>query len=122
MDLTKNNEIIQNSLINIKNKYILKQIFDNLEQKQLLKIIKYNKNLQEKLDIGINNYKKFHEEIEIEIIPINKKDINNFINIPNEYKSYYHIYFNEDKKEIKKLYFEKNEKVKKINRRRNKIF
>ena len=35
-----------------------------------LKIIKYNKNIQNKLNISINDYKEYNH-IEIEIIPIN---------------------------------------------------
>jgi len=65
------------------------------------------------LKIGINDYKKL-SQIEIEIIPINKENKNVFIDIPNEYKSYYYIHFNEDKKELKQNYFNKNEKIRKI--------
>ena len=38
--------------------YILKYIFSFLSEKQKLKIIIYNKNLQTKLDINIENYKR----------------------------------------------------------------
>ena len=51
----------------INSKYILQQIFEHLNQKIYLKIIKYNKNIQNKLDIEHNDYKKY-SEIEIEII------------------------------------------------------
>ena len=53
---------------NIRSEYILKQIFEHLNQKIFLKIIKHNKSIQNKLDINQNDYKKFCE-IEIEIIP-----------------------------------------------------
>ena len=43
---------------NIRSEYILKQIFEHLNQKIFLKIIKYNKSIQNKLDINQNNYKK----------------------------------------------------------------
>ena len=75
----------------IKCKYILKQITDYLKKNKLLKIIDYNKLIQNKLDLGIIDYKKYYEQIEIELIPINKYDINYFININEEYKTYYHI-------------------------------
>ena len=38
--------------------YILKDIFSFLSQKQKLKIIIYNKHLQKKLDINIEDYKR----------------------------------------------------------------
>ena len=95
----------KNYLKNIKNKYILKEIFDYLQQKRLLKLIKINKNLQKELYIGINDYKKYYEEIEIEIIPTNDFYCGDFINISKKNKSYYHIYVNDDKNECKKKNF-----------------
>ena len=103
------------SLKYIKSKYILKQITDYLTKNKLLKIINYNKLIQNKLDIGIIDYKKYYEQIEIELIPINEDNINYFINIKDEYKSYYHIYFNNDKNEKKQNYFNKNDNITKIN-------
>jgi len=104
-----------NSISKIKSKFLLKQIFDRLNPKKTLEIIKYNKNIQEKLDIGINDYKTY-KKIEIEITPIYKEDqINYFIKIPFDKKSYYHIYFNDEKIEINKNYFTKEDNnVKKI--------
>ena len=101
---------------NIKSKYILKQIFDNLNKNRFLKIMNYNKKIQNRLDININNYKKFSETyttIEIEIIPIKNliEKSNSFIkNLDN-----IHVYFNDNKKEeIKKYDITANDKVKKI--------
>ena len=102
-----------NLLKNIKSKYILKQIFENISEYILMKLIKYNKKIQNRLEIGVNDYKKFNQ-IEIEIIPINREDNNKFINIQDEDKSYFHIYFNDDKKEIKTKYFTKYDKINKI--------
>ena len=101
----------------IRNKYILKQIFEYLNQKIYLKIIKYNKNIKNRIEISHNDYKKYCE-IEVEIIPI--KDIhyrkNKFINFNNKKEeSYYHTYFNDSRKETKrkdKNYI--NKKMKKI--------
>ena len=62
----------KNNLENIKSKYILKQIFNNLSKKVSLQLIKYNKHLQKRLNYNINNYKEFNDlysSIEIEIIP-----------------------------------------------------
>ena len=55
----------------IRCKYILKQITEHLTKNKLLKIINYNKLIQNELDIGIIDYKKYYEQIEIELIPIN---------------------------------------------------
>jgi len=55
-------------LKDVKNIYIKKLIFYNLPQKLLLKLIKYNRNLQKVLNIGKNYYKTYNN-IEIEIIP-----------------------------------------------------
>ena len=74
MEVKINNDSVENLLKNIKNKYILKQIITYIEEKILLKIIKYNKTLQGKFDISIGDYKKYFEQIEIEIIPIVNKN------------------------------------------------
>ena len=92
------------NLRKIRNKYILKQIFEHLNQKKFLNIIKYNKNIQNKLEINQNDYKKFCE-IEIEIIPTEDKEYKEglFINFNNkEEESYYHIYYNDRKEETKR--------------------
>ena len=88
-------------LESIRSKYILKQITEYLTKN--------------KLDIGIIDYKKYYEQIEIELIPINICDKNNFININKEYRPYCHIYFNNDKNEKKQDYFNKNDNITKIN-------
>ena len=93
-----------NNLKKIRNKYILKQIFEHLNQKIYLKIIKYNKNIQNRIEIDHNDYKKYCQ-IEIEIIPIedNHYRKNNFINFNNKNEeSYYHTYFNDSRKETKR--------------------
>ena len=48
----------------IQSLYILKDIFSFLSEEQKLKIIIYNKQLQNKLDINIVHYKKKEEYIE----------------------------------------------------------
>ena len=99
--------------INIKSKYIIQKLFDNLSKKRTLDIIKYNQKIQNKINININDYKEYSElysSIEIEIIPVNNK-FRNFINIDKEDEIYYHIYFNNNKKEIKRNYLNKNEKI-----------
>jgi len=46
-------------MLEIKSSYILKIIFSNINEKSKLNIIRYNKTLQNKLDINIMNYKIF---------------------------------------------------------------
>ena len=106
----------QGKIDNIKSKYILKNIFDNINKKQTLKIINYNKKIQNRLNISIKDYKEFSEiysTIEIEIIP--KRDLNysyDFIHISNKN---IHVYFNNNiKEEVNKYSINKNDKVEKI--------
>ena len=98
---------------NIKSDYFLQLLFNNLEKKKLLEIIKYNNNLKKRINININDYIEYHELIEIEIKPVNNK-YGKFISIPKKYESYYHIYFNDNKEEIKRKKLNKNENIYKI--------
>ncbi len=50
---------MKNKFIDI-NKYLLKEIFSYLSEKKKLEIIKYNKEIQKKLDITIFTYQKMH--------------------------------------------------------------
>ena len=110
-----NNENISNiNILNkIRNKYLLKAIFDNLLELKQFQLIKYNKKIQNKIEISLQDFQLF-KKIIIEIIPIKKNDKNKFINIPKEKKNYYHIYFNKDKKEMKRNYFTQKSKVESI--------
>ena len=45
----------------LKSKYILQKILGNLSKKKLLYLIKYNKNIKNRMNININDYKKFSE-------------------------------------------------------------
>ena len=103
-----------NNFNNIKSKYILKKIFDNLEMNKLLRIIIYNKKLQKRLNISVEDYNKCFSSIEIEILPCMNK-YGKFINILNEEdKLYYHIFFNNKNEEIKRNYFSYDDRVEKI--------
>ena len=100
----------------IKNDYILKKIFLNLKNKKFMEIIKYNKKLQKRLKVNINDYKEYsqlYSSIEIELI-IEDYKYGRFINIDEEEKKYYHIYFDNSKEEIRRDYLKENEKVKMI--------
>ena len=54
-----------------------------------------------------------YSSIEIEIKTVKNK-YDKFINIDKENEMYYHIYFNNNKEEIKKNYLNENENVEKI--------
>ena len=86
-------------------------------KKKSLEIIKYNKNMKDRINISIKDYKKYSEliysSIEIEIKPVKNK-YGKFINIDKGDEKYYHIYFNDNKEEIKRNYLNKNENVSKI--------
>ena len=65
-------------LNNIKNDYILKNIFSPLERVKC-EIIRYNKKLKKRLEITINHYKKLYKKynvIEVEIILRSKYSLN----------------------------------------------
>ena len=98
---------------NIKSRYILSKIYNNMTKKKKLKIVKYNKKIQNRLNLSVNDYEEYCK-IEIEIIPIKDK-YGKFINIKKNDKLYYHIYFNDNKEEIKNKYeIKEGDKVKKI--------
>ena len=64
------------NLNDIKNKYILKKIFGNIQKIKYLNIIRYNKNIQNRLDVDINVYKECMQiKLEIEIDTLNKNNI-----------------------------------------------
>ena len=93
---SKANPIIDN----IKSRYILSKIYDNMTKKKKLQIVKYNKKIQNRINLDVKDYKEYCE-IEIEIIH-KKNEYGKFINIFNKNDElYYHIYFNDNKKEIK---------------------
>ena len=113
----KENESVKpNPIIeNIKSRYILSKIYNNMTIKKKLLIIKYNKRIQNRLNLDVKDYKAYCE-IEIEIIPTKDK-CGQFININKNDKLYYHIYFNDNKEEIKNQYeIKKRDKVRKIKR------
>ena len=116
---TKNerNEIeSKNILENIKSKYIRQKLFDILDKKTLLKIMKYNRIMQCILDTNIYDYKYYPEEylsVEIELKPALNK-YGRFININPSQTMYFHIYFDNGRREVCRNFLKENEKVKKI--------
>ena len=91
----------------LKSNVILKIIFNIMKKNISLDIAKYNKKLQGKLNLDINNYKEYYYQLHFSSIEIELKLENNkydkFINIPYEEKEFYHIYFDYSKEEIKRI-------------------
>jgi len=109
----KNGHYKGNSFAKIKIKKILDDIFGNLSMNKLLEIIRYNKSIQYRINKDINFYKHYLQ-IVLEIIP-KEKVYGNFINIiNNDNKGYYHIYFNDNKEEIKRNYITEKDNAAKI--------
>ena len=103
-----NKNFKKSNIFDIKSKYIIMQIFNHLNATTWLSMVKYNKIIKNKLDITINDLLN----IEIELYP--KENIyDEFINI-NKNNKYFHIYFNNDKKEIKRNILTKEDNVNKI--------
>ena len=94
----------------LKNDYFLQKLFNFLERGKTLNMVKYNKKIKKRININIIDYKNYSELIEIEIKPVKNK-IGQFINIGNEEKLYYHIYFDNCKEEIKRNYINKDENI-----------
>ena len=116
MDKIENKIINKISFNNIKSKYILKQIFDFLLNSRKLEIIRYNNNIKNRLEIGLNDYKS-ELKIEIEIFPkkiIKQKTPNTFIKINSSDDSNFHIYINNTSSETKNIYFTRKNKIAKI--------
>ena len=88
-----------------------------MTKKKKLEIVKYNKKIQNRINLSVKDYKVYSETftpIEIEIIP-KKGEYGKFINIDEIDELYYHIYFNDNKEEIKNKYkIQKEDKVSKI--------
>ena len=109
-------------LNNIKSKYILNNIIKDHIQKRIYYLLaQYNKILQEKLELNIEDYKKLHKRLslstELEIIPIFKKlepDIKYYFIRRLESKDYYHIYFNNSHVETQRNYIINKDIVDKI--------
>ena len=112
----KNESAKPNPIIdNIKSVYFLEKLYDNIQKKKKLEIAKYNKRIQNKLNLSVKDYKEYSETlIEIEIIPVKGK-YGEFIKVDENDKLYYNIYFNDNKEKIKNKYkINEEDKVTKI--------
>ena len=91
---------LNNQLRNLKSDYFIQKFFGYMTERKSLETIRYNKNIQKRINININHYKAYSEtktSIELDIIPMKGK-YGKFINIKKEDKKYFHIYSNDNKK------------------------
>ena len=94
-------------LDNVKSKYIVKEIFENIKNKRKLNIIKYNKRIMIKSDINKKDFeiyitlKEFNNKYNINIEDIDIKELN----LSNRYVG------NEDLKDLVKINFNKLEEL-----------
>ena len=101
----------------IRSSYILLKVLKHLPKNNYLNIFKYNKKYQKKFYLSFDSYKRYYNEIEIELIPDKNElmlinDIDEFIHIAEkEDKSFYHIYFDNIKEEVKRNYIKKDENI-----------
>ena len=61
-----------NLLRNVKSHYIILKFFEYMPKRKSLETVRYNKNIQKRINININHYKAYSEEyssIELDIIP-----------------------------------------------------
>ena len=79
-------------LDNIKCDFFIPKIFDFMQKNIALNIVKYNKILQKKLNITIKDFSDFKDLY-----------LTKFINVYEYNKEYYHIYFNDNKEEVKNI-------------------
>ena len=97
--------------------YFIQKFFGYMSERKYLETIRYNKSIKKRIHININHYKAYSEtktSIELDIIP-KKDDYGGFINIKEEDKKYFHIYYDDNKKkEIENAYLDKDDKVSKI--------
>ena len=104
-------------LRNLKSDYFIQKFFEYMIERKSLEIIRYNKSIQKRINININHYKAYSEEyssIELDIIPLKGK-YGKFINIKEEDKKYFHIYYNDNKKkEIENTKLHRDDNVSKI--------
>ena len=110
-------KVEEQGLRNLQSDYFIQKFFGYMSERKYLETIRYNKSIQKRINININHYKAYSEtktSIELDIIPMKGK-YGKFININEEDKKYFHIYFNDNKKkEIENTSLYKGDNVSKI--------
>ena len=92
--------VSNNQLRKLKSDYFILKFFEYMTERKSLETIRYNKSIQNRINININHYKLYYEtKTSIELDIILKGKYGKFINIKEEDKKYFHIYFNDNKKE-----------------------
>ena len=102
----------------IHSKYLTQKFFGLMKTKQYMEIIRYNKDVQKRMEISQKDYEKIFNQIEVEVslkdnLVFKKEEPNIFINFL-EGKNNYYIYFNDNKETIDRNYINKEDKVLKI--------
>ena len=68
INISKNEQLKESkNLENLKSDFFLIKIIELIKQNKSLEFMKYNKKLQKRLNININNYKEYYQLIEIEL-------------------------------------------------------
>ena len=97
----------------IRSKYLLQKVFGYTSKSQRLGLAMHCRDLQEKLEIGIDDYKKYYDQIEIDVFPLNGVTNTDFINVPKSMEQYVHVFFSGDEEEKKINQYHQNvEKIK----------
>ena len=81
-------KVEEQGLRNLKSDYFIQKFFEYMPKRKSLETIRYNKNIQKRINININHYKAYSEtktSIELDIIPMKGK-FGVFININEEDK------------------------------------
>ena len=78
--------VSNNKLRKLKSDYFIQKFFEYMTERKLLETIRYNKNIQKRINININRYKAYSEtktSLELDIIPM-KCECDEFIKIKEE--------------------------------------
>ena len=116
-DKDVNNKIEKNietktNLLSIQNEYFFQIMFDMVNKRRTLESVRYNKKLQNILNLSAKDYKDFLKIIiEINIAPRHGEL---FMNSVQQLRNYYHIYFDDNEEEYKECNFRVRGDVKKI--------
>ena len=99
-------------LDNLRTDYFLVLLFNIMKKNKSFEIVKYNQKLQKRLNLNINDYINCTSiELELKLVDKKRHEKEEFINISETEKKYFHIFFNNSTEEIKRNYFLNNEKV-----------
>ena len=87
-------------LDNIKSSYILKELFKYVNEYKKLKLLNYNKTIQQRINLSIEDYKKYLSiKIEVKLIDNYNVNCNNtFISkeFKNSYSSFIYVVLNDE--------------------------